>query len=135
MLHYYIVMMTGLLAEGQTGVIKICGAFKHKTFELIFMLRLIFNGKVTLCKPFGSNPFTPDSYIICEHYNKQNGEYVHKYLLDNYDVLKQTAEKKLLDPKRIFKEDLHINVKAFNENIVRRGIQQHIESFKNNMNT
>lgn len=52
------------------------------------MLRLIFNGKVSLSKPFGSNPFLPDSYIICEHFNKQNGDFVHKYLLDNYNIFK-----------------------------------------------
>lgn len=78
------------------------------------MLRLIFNGKVALSKPFSSNPFLPDSYVICEHFNKQNGDYVHSYLLDNYNIFAETSEKKLLDPKRIFKEDLHSNIKSFN---------------------
>jgi hypothetical protein len=80
--------MTGILADGQSAIIKLCGAFKHRTFELIFMLRLVFNGKVSLCKNIGSNPFLPDSYIICEHFNKNNGDFVHIYLLDNYDILK-----------------------------------------------
>jgi hypothetical protein len=81
-------MMTGILADGQSAVIKLCGTFKHRTFELVFMLRLVFNGKVSLCKHIGANPFLPDSYIICEHYNKYNGDFVHKYMLDNYNILK-----------------------------------------------
>lgn len=34
------------------------------------MLYLIFDGKVTITKPLGSNMFTPDTYVICESYNK-----------------------------------------------------------------
>jgi hypothetical protein len=52
------------------------------------MLRLVFNGKVSLSKNIGSNPFLPDSYIVCEHYNKHNGDFVHRYIVENYDVSK-----------------------------------------------
>jgi hypothetical protein len=81
LLQYYLTVLTGILGDAQTAVLKLCGAFKHKTFEFIFLLKLIFNGKVSLCKTLGSNPFLPDSYIVCEYYNKTNGDIVHKYLL------------------------------------------------------
>lgn len=80
--------MTGILGNGQTAIIKLCGTFKHKTFELLFLLKLIFKGKVSLCKPIGSNVFLPDSYITCEYYNKTNGDIIHNYLLDHYHLLK-----------------------------------------------
>ena len=65
MLQYFVTMVSGILGDGQTAVIKLCGAYKHKTVEFIFMLKLMFNGKVSLCKTLGSNPFLPDSYVIC----------------------------------------------------------------------
>lgn len=51
-------------------------------------MKLIFGGKVSLTKPLGSNPFLPDCYLVCEYYNKQNGDVVHKYLLENYQLIK-----------------------------------------------
>ena len=57
MLQYYVLMITGLLAEGQTAVIKLNGCFRQKTSEFIFLLKLSFNGKFTIVKPYGANPF------------------------------------------------------------------------------
>lgn len=48
---------------------------------MLFLLKLLFNGKVSLCKPLGSNPFLPECYVTCEYYNKTNGDIIHKYLL------------------------------------------------------
>lgn len=87
MLYYYLTVMTGILGGGQTAVIKLCGVVKQKTFELIYILKLIFN-KVSIVKPLGSNPFLPNAYITCEHYYKEHGDIIHNFLLENYGILK-----------------------------------------------
>ncbi len=50
-------MITGILGEGQSAVIKLNGCFRQKTCEYIFLLKLAFNGKFTLVKPYGINPY------------------------------------------------------------------------------
>jgi len=98
-LQYAIALVCGLLGDGQSAVVRLCGTLKHKTFELIFILKIIFGGKVSLCKPIGSNPFLPDVYLICEHFYKQNGDIVYEYLMANYELLKEFGDDKyLLNP-------------------------------------
>ena len=77
-------MITGLLAEGQSALLKLNGCFRQKTCEFIFLLKIVFNGKITLVKPYGTNPFTPESYLICEYFNSENGKKVHEYIMEKY---------------------------------------------------
>lgn len=127
--------MTGVLANGQSAMIKLCGAFKHKTFEFLFLLKLMFNGKISIVKTLGSNPFLPDSYVICEYFNKENGDIIHNFLLENYHLVREFSDNKLmLDPMKILKEDMHTHLRNFNENIIHKGIQYHLKEFKSNSN-
>ena len=91
MLQYYITVLSGILGDGQTAILKLNGSFRHKTFEFLFLLKLIFV-KVSLAKTYGSNPFIPESYVICEYYNKKNGDFVHEQLIKNYHVLSDYGE-------------------------------------------
>jgi uncharacterized protein (DUF342 family) len=40
----------------------------------------------------------------------------------------------LLDPKKVLREDLHGNVKLFNEALVHKGIQVYLKEYKMNSN-
>ena len=133
-LQYYVTVLTGILADGQTAILKLCGSFRHKTFEYLYMLKLVFS-KVSLTKTFGSNPFTPDSYLVCEYFNKSNGNSLHKHLIDNYHMLSDFGEEKLLvDPKKIFREDAHNSLTKFNDSIILLGLQNCFKDYLENSN-
>lgn len=40
-----------------------------------------------------------------------------------------------MDPRKIFREDLHQSIKNFNDSVIRQGILKYFEEFKNNTNT
>jgi hypothetical protein len=134
-MQYNVTMITGLLADGQSAVFKLVGSFRQKTSEYLFLLKLAFNGRVSLVKPVGSNPFTTESYVVCEYYNKENGDYIHQYLIDNYWLLGELGEDELLlSSKKIFKDSLFENIREFNNGLFKT-LQTVLKDFKSNPKT
>jgi hypothetical protein len=72
------------LDEGSNAFLKIGGTFTQKTIEYLFLLKLSFS-KVFLFKWMGENCFTNDKWVVCEGFCKEQGRYVSKYMLDNFD--------------------------------------------------
>lgn len=135
-LQFQITVITSILNDGQHAILKMGGSFTPKTIEYIFLLKLAFN-RVYLHKSILSNPFSNDKYIVCEGFNKDNGQTISRFLLNNYDMIQKEGEDSLLvELKAIYANDFHTNVNDFNNlSPIIKISKEVLQDFNDNCNT
>lgn len=113
LLQYHVYILTRVLRDGQTAILKIRGSYSHRTSEYLFLLKLVFSDRLLMHKNIASNPFSSHKYFICEKYNRENGLIVHEYLRQNYGLLTEQRQL-LLNREAMFGQDFQFNIMKFN---------------------
>jgi hypothetical protein len=131
-LQYYILLLSGTLADGQCAILRIYSNIRHKTNEFLFLLRTMFY-KITVLKPLTSNLFLHEKFLICEGFKKPAGTKIHEHLYKHYDLLGQHGEASLLVRSAdIFKADFHQHLQDFNNILVNRMLKPLYEKVLSN---
>lgn len=97
---------------------------------------MAFN-RVSLHKNILSNPFSNDKFLICEGFNKDNGQAIAKFLLNNFETIQKEEENILLvELKAIYANDFHTNVNDFNNlSPIVKTSKEVLKDFNDNCNT
>ena len=82
------------------------------------MLRWMFY-KLSIIKPMLSNHMDHEKFLICEGYRKSSGDKIHRILVENYDLLRDFGDKKLIVKTEVIgKTDYNTFMQDYNNRIL-----------------